>query len=754
MPQLIIEPICVSKGRVRVKGRDVIELRGFQEELIRFFSSSKTYLFLSAPTGSGKTFTTLSPLLSNILYGTSYDGVLGIYPTKPLTIDQFESMKSVLNKFGAEKRVSESAFIYDVSLEVEEGSIKRAWSGRIGLVALTRNSVDKLKEVLGTAAGRSVLEYVRDALLMEDVKYLVTVSVPEYPYLMLSHIYRSRQDAAKILEFIASGRPVYRQVLKLLSVIDADEASKQVRRLCRLLHKIVGSRVAERELANVVASLLPPVLFFDEFHTWSFYELPTAVSLVLMHRLTSLLSNRSEAYKVVFSSATPNKIMIDVLGKIAGNDFAAIEVDPICCRDAHVDLVRGETCIELFPIDTYASDYKSWFEIDAALPKVVAEKADEIRDSGRAIVFGRRVYAVEEAAKKFYDKTGIRPSVVTGVEPPPGFPGGEEVRDKKESGKLYVFGNYAVELGVDLRDIRYSIISASNIGELVQRMGRSGRGISSKVVILIPRHCMNKLSSIQSKEIQYRQFIEALKQVMPDKQIVEEYGSRAIIYEGREKVREARLYLLGKLRIYLPLASFTICTVFRHKDKPRDLAPMLYEFKRIANAFAFNEEFFTWLSNKVSKNYAVLIELASFRLASSVPYCREGKPDAVGESNPITLLSNFNINVDVDGRIIVKSPHKRSIVDVTSLELVHPMSNVLKELDHVILSSRLAFDLIKVSGKVVDIFKQHNTPFYVVYVKDKEYQFVEHELLDLLHAFGYALRLASSGVTYAYFLIL
>ncbi|MEM0014078.1 MAG: DEAD/DEAH box helicase [Candidatus Nezhaarchaeales archaeon] len=745
-----LEPVCVELGNIRMRGKAELTLRRFQEETIDFFNSPHQYLFLTAPTGSGKTFTLLTPLLSNILYGTSYDGALGIYPTKPLTVDQFESLKATLGKLSASeaRELGQGVAVHDLEFEVlrNDGKVKY-YKNKVGMVLLTRDTIEKLKNALSVGSGRHVLDIMRRTMLTESVDYLITLAVPEYPYLMFSHMYRSHHDLAKLLDLTSSGEFVKRVVEKMLSSMsNEDELRQYVEKIVKRVRLLVEGRVAERELAELSSALLSPVLFFDEFHTWGFYELPTAISLVLLHRLSSLTSTRSEMYKVVFSSATPSRYVLDIVDKTAGNTAVRqVRADAVICDEGSVVKIRGKTIVELVSIKTKRAGYPAWIELDEWLPTIVGSKSQEILKHKRALVFGRRVYSVEKSAKMFNENTGVAPTVVMGLTSPSGFHGKEELVAKRASGDLYVFGNYAVELGVDLQNIFYSIISATSLGELVQRMGRSGRGgIDSKVIILIPQSYANTLITHRLKgksTIQYSEFVNALSWVMAEESVIKKLGDGVIL---RSRV--------GKLRLYLPLSNYILLSVMRHRDKPRDLKPVLSEFMKTLQTIEIDRKFFLWLRKRVSKNPDVLVELASFRLSPSVPYVRAGSRNQIdGESSPITLLSNYEVEVDTSSgfRLVIKDVKRSKIKDVVTVGMRAPNREVLSSISESILPSRLAIELTGVvNSQLVEILKRMKVPLYVKYTRGEE------PVFEVLRAYGEAIALECSGEVYAYLLLL
>lgn len=746
-----VEPVCVEQGTIKVKGKAEILLRMFQEEVVDFFNSPYQYLFLTGPTGSGKTLTLLAPLLSNILYGTSYDGVLGVYPTKPLTIDQYESIKATLEKLSGSggRHAGAGLLVYDVEFDVEKSSVLagRYW-GRVGLVLLTKDNIEKLREALAAESGRSVLDAIRRNLLAESVDYLITLAVPEYPYLMLSHMYRSHHDLAKFLDLASSGGFVYRLTERMLSLMNSEnELREYVEEVSKLVKTVVDGRVAERSLADIASALLPPIVFFDEFHTWNFYELPTAIALVLLHRLASLTSIRGEMYRVVFSSATPNQYVLDILSKVADTkavkDVRAEAVD--CTRTGAVK-IKGKTIIEFYSIETKTSGYLSWVEVERFLPEVVKEKSREILASKRAIVLGKRVYSVEKSAELFHAETKVIPTVVTGFAPPPGFHGKEELVARRSEGEVYVFGNYAVELGVDLRNMTYSIITATSLGELLQRMGRSGRGgIDSKVVILVPDIYVNVIifNLGEKRTISYRDLVGLLSRIMVDEPEIKKLGNEIILKSN-----------IGKIRLYLPLATYILALVLRYRDKPRDIEPVLSEFRRILQAVGFDKRFYSWLRKRVSRSPRVLAEISSFRLSPSVEYIRRNGNQVSGEANLITLLSNYKVSIDTSEvlKLVIHDAMRSEISSIAAIEIRKPDTCTLSSINRYLLPGRLVVELLKRMGAqhtiLLDIIERLDIPLYVIYTG------TEDSVLEVLHAYGHAIAVKHSGRTYAYLLLL
>mgnify|MGYP000622024090 CR=1 FL=1 len=789
--EIVINEVCVENGDVIIecpKGSS-IRLRAFQQEVVDFMSSNERYLLLEAPTGSGKTFTMLAPLISNIMYGTTYDGIVGIYPTKPLTTDQFISLINTLDNFGTriyeQKGVDgeEVIIIYDLTLLVRRGESNNNYKGRerVALIRLTRDILDKVVEaMIKEASGKEVtritlFNMIKEAILERDVSYIITVTVPEYPYLMMSALYRSFPDAGKLLSLVAEGGFVY-NVAKRIVNANEDELEQEVNRIVKVLYRVVSSRVWERGLANIMAVLFPEVLFMDEFHTWNMYEKPTVYALVLLHYMISRLSTNPWKYKIIFSSATPQDDIRDFIEKQASiGKVIRIKAKTISCKSRRASKpIRSKTVVEFYPVDTKPSiGAIAWFMTDDYLPLIVEEKLNEIVENERAIIFGRRIATVEEAANVFYKKTGIIPILITGLKPKPPFLGKEALRARKSEGNLYLFGNYSIELGIDLANIRYGIIVGTHHGELVQRFGRIGRGTvdQTKAVILTPIGYIHELKLKMSNfrtPIDYWNFInQVLPSVIPRKLGIVSIGTEAILR-----------HRIGKLRLYLPLASFVLIQIFRLRDKKKDLKEELCrEFIGIVNSLSL-DKIFKWLRLKVSKNPNILLHLASFRITSTIKYVREEELDKdkllsetikLPEHSLITLLSNYRVKIDYNKYrepiLILGKAEKKNISSITKFSLVSLTRNnpILSSLFGNIMSSRLLLSFLELRNRGIipsclsngdnkvlyKVLRELDIPVYIAKPLDKHL-----DLLKLLQAYGYAIKLECSGEPQAYLLIL
>jgi len=757
--ELFVEDVYLERGSITISSKrrgTSITLRRFQEEVVRLLgakeressteeSESVRYIAVEAPTGGGKTFATLAPLISNVLFDTGYGGVAGVYPTKPLVNDQFISIRDTLDRLGyreseirversegGEARAVEVAIKYRLELEVADRrtGTTREVNTTLGLVRLTRETLDRLQGSLRNASGRlSLLDLVRRALL--DADYLISVAVPEYPYLMLSSLYRSVPDAQKLLSLAAEEGFVYSLTKEIASSVP-EKAVEIVRRFRSELAQLLQPKSTERERFNVYSALFSEVMFLDEFHTWTVYERPAVLALILLHYFESLRTPRPERYKVILSSATPQREFYDLLRRLNLGEVVVVRATPVGASP-EADRVKSGTVVRFVPCQTgQDSGAISWFMVEDHIPGIVEELASEIRSRERAIVFGRRNAVVEEAAEAFCRVTGEEPVVVTGVKTK--FPGKELLEQRRESGRLYVFGNYSVELGIDLRRIPFGVVYGVYLGEVVQRLGRVGRGDVDRAEVVIPipsgyRQDVEQFVEKHGNRVGYQRFVELLRDIMPEKLGVEVYGTE---FATRHK--------LGKLRVYLPLATYvlTLVALWEHVEELRRLCK---RFAEVVDALEI-PGIFRWMK-KVSKSADVLVPLASFRVTTSVPYRRDGIEDYAPLS---TLLGNYDVRYE-NGRLVIEGTSKKSLQGVLALGC----RRLPRELFDTLLPSNLLLLLMEESFTdnsrrtvLYRVLKDYPIPVYVAPVEED---------YGVFNAFGYAIRVEIAMEGKAFYLL-
>ena len=743
--ELLVNDVYIKRGNIEIVSRSnntKLTLRGFQDELVWVLRKDKDvkYIAIEAPTGGGKTLATLAPLISNMLFDTRYDGVAGVYPTKPLVNDQFISLRNTLDKLGAKvTEISGSdgyavAVKYALELEVidKRADVKRTANVTVGLVRLTKESLDKLQGIENISSGLSLLNLIRESLL--DADYIIAVAVPEYPYLMLSSLYRNVSDAQRILSLVAEEDFVYSLAKKIASS-QFDKASDIIQLRSELTHLLREKKV-ERERLNVYSALFSEIMFLDEFHTWTVYERPTVLAFVLLHYLESLRSATPGKYKVILSSATPQKEFYDLLKRLGLGEVKVITAS-VVSEPSNADKVKSRALVRFVQCSTGpASGAVSWLKLEDHIPSIVETFADVMKVKERAIVFARRNAVVEESAKRFHKLTGEEPAVVTGVKTV--FPGKELLEQRREQGKLFVFGNYSIELGIDLRKIPFSIVYGVYLGEVVQRLGRIGRGDvdQAEVVLPIPSGYVSAVKRFVEEHrsgASYWELVELLSWIMPEKLGIEALGSEFVMK-----------HKLGKLRVYLPLATYML-TLVALWEYVEELRKLCQKFVEVVNDLGI-PSIFPWL-RKVSKSANVLVPIASFRIATSVPYVRDGIEDYASLS---TLLGNYDVEY-VDGKLVIRGVSKKNLQNVLYLKCRYLPYSFF---DTVVPSNLfLAFRKNCISedsrrSVLYRVLRDYPIPVYIAEPN-------EDEVYQVFNAFGYAVRaeLTMGGIAF-YLLIL
>jgi len=743
--RVAVREIRVKRGSIelvpRGKPGSVMVLREFQERLVRSLCGGTRYIGLEAPTGAGKTSTLLAPYIANALCGKGYQGVVAVYPAEPLVGDQFLSLRSMLEALGERAETVkggdglELAIKYRVSLRVidrgQPGGVEGEAEGTVGVVRLTGEALDRLKEHLerkGEGAGRpGLLQMIREVLV--DADYLVVVAVPEYPYTVLSSAYRSAEEAQKVLGLALGGGFVYRLAEKIAAAggqgLESTvlEAKREMARVLQGGHQGV-------EGLDIYSALFPGVLFLDEFHMWGAYERPTVLALVLLHHMLSLSSARPEAFGVVFSSATPQE---DVYRFIEGLGLGRVEViraEPAKDPD-NTDVVKGRTTVEFYPVSTEPTrGPTAWLKAGEAVPGIVEEYRDSIVASGRAVVFAGRAAVAEEAADRFRRATGKTPAVITGVRT--GYPGEEALWGRESGVEAFVFTSYPLLVP----GAGFGIACGAGLSEVVQRLGRVGRGgvYEALAVIPVPRAYADTIRSRVERaggEVDYAGLIEILGEVMPGEPGAEALGTGFIM--GHK---------LGKLRLYAPLAAWILTQIYT-MGHPVELQKLCRVFIDIVDRLGVGE-IFGWLERAVDKSPEVLIPIASFRISYAVPYARPTERGVVeGTASLSTLLGDYRASYDREGKkVAVEGVSKRPLPVAFTMSCRY----VPREHLGIIVRSDRFIDEMKraVYGNyvLISVLRDRPVPLYIAPLDEGGELSKAYETLT---AHGYAIRFELPG---------
>ena len=716
----------------------LITLREFQEKLLDFFSRTRpSVAFLSAPTGSGKTFTTLMPLLASLLNGEKeYVGTLAVYPTRALVYDQALAISQTLKKLGAKpigKPIMSKSHHQLPLLEVLELKLKEPANAnvRVGLLVLTSEALNEIIEKIhsqfvedkGLPPRRIVLKNLVEELWTEEtqIDYIISFTVPEYPYLVASRLY-SNPYAPKLL-FNALMGLVEEYVLKAVRLKDYPEKLEEIRSEVRRL--LGRARFVCRELLDILTGL-GDVVFVDEYHVWSGFEKQTILALSLSYLV--LQPYIGTYFRLVFSSATPDPEVVDLLRTVFEEDVEEIVAELIPCNTQNAHVIRGRTILELYQVETKVAGPSSWLQADASLPDVVEAKLEELCQAERFIVFGRRASSVEIAAEKFYERTNIKPIVVTGIRHPQ-FPGKEVLAERKERGTLPLFGNYAIEIGVDLKNIRYGVVVAATPGELIQRVGRIGRGnVDSKIVIVVPKWYYFDMVKQLSKHMEYTKALQAIAEYMYE---------RLPVHKLLEKLAQGPL---GVVKVYAPLSTLILPILGSDKAYDKSTLEVLKRYLKVLKAIKVDERFKRWLVNRVAKNSEVLRSLASFRATWFVEYEREsgeGEDVIIDTASISTLLSNYALSLSRSGKLRIGYAQRKKVSEV--FQVYAKMAGKLKHFYNSIVPANIVAQAAGIDVEEQDRLEEKILA-HLLRRSDPVYIAKPDEEFELLVAYGYGVR--------------
>jgi len=720
-----VKELYIPLGSIKIRsaGREII-LRSFQENVVKAIKDENV-VSVYAPTGSGKTLLLLSPLISNILFDTDFSGTVGLYPTRPLVNDQFLSITSFLDNLcvrEASVKGSDGRDVvvrYRCSLDVEDLSInmRRHKDVSIGIVRMTSEILRKMSEALYNEEKShiSILDLVRKTVL--DAEYLILFTVPEYPYMFLTGFFRDFDKLKDFLREASDYHSIFRLMREISEMSDEDLRFFLMKTRQRLIH-LLQRKSLERTRLDIFSALFSDVMFLDEFHAWSFYDKPVLLALLIIYYLEH--ESRGRRWRIILSSATPDRDFVEKLERLG---IKVREVTAVTHESSeNSQKIKSRMIIEILPSESFeSSGFIAWITSEDDLPKFVDELSDKIASCERAIVFSRRNSIVEESARVFHERSGRIPVVVTGVRPPKDFLGREALEERRSFGELFVFGNFSVKLGIDLRRIKCGIVHGATLGEIIQRIGRIGRGDVDEawIGIVMPRIYVSFFKDLDEKTISYSEFVERLSQVVAQTLPVEKCGESFIWSSS-----------IGRIRMYLPLTSFLLYQIALweyHEDVKRLVKKMIEMFNRLGIDGRDLEPL-----RKIDFP-EILIPLAFMRRGDYVRYVRDGVED---EASMTTLLGNYDVEYE-NGRVVIKGVEKKPLHALMTLTAVDTSAGTLREKSGRITSSKQALRDIKLEGDetLLKILRNRDIPLYIT----KE----ENICMKILTAFGHAIEIES-----------
>jgi len=441
-----LKDVYLPTSNLKING---IRLREFQEELYKDLDNYNE-ICLQAPTGSGKTFSLLIMLAKLVTKGWSLP-VVGIYPSRVLVYDQAKTVRKTLKCFAGFKDEGNGRF--SGKIEVEEDGNKIASTDKIKVTVVELTS-EKKKDALHV-----LMNYVPSSK-----NYLILLTVPEYPFMYISHLKDVNLYFGRIIEYVIKG------------VTNRNLGE-------------VFSKPWIRDIFTEFSRYFYGYFFIDEFHLYS--GLARASLFTLKRMIDDYASKQLVKPKFVFSSATPSEIQCQkVITAQSSNEGVKIKKKTnllfhLGSKNPQQDLVDYVSNVKF--------DKKTMIVLDRVY--YIAELCQKMQAGlvwGLDISYGlcKKLQKVEES---------------------------EECEAGKKVEEEVIVGNNAVSFGVDIPFLDLGFIHAHDAETAIQRIGRFGRhgdGEAEIHVFLEPKFSVvSKLQHYSNSEISFEDFINLIQRV-------------------------------------------------------------------------------------------------------------------------------------------------------------------------------------------------------------------------------------------------
>lgn len=451
-------------------------LRKFQEEVRDAMVSGKDVI-VSAVTGGGKT---LSLLLGD-------NGFVGLYPNNTLLLDQQRSLERILKlALGASliysTRIDSTDVLRVYEINAKRGELPISGFKRIAVVLLVGRYIGYEYDAEGRLVPKRlvIIRNIIEKLQNERDTYVITLGTPDTALLIMAGIYRSFEKAG-------------------YAIHDAILGSAEGVEIEWMLSKYGVATVKELgDLATVRQYLLKYPWFVDEFHLYGDYEASLLLPVIRIFK-----EQVGWDYPLIFSSATPSNTIYERVVKDMKPREIKAGMKESGSRDA---LVRGKTEVEVVAVPSRGRGIAKWLNTGFEVARVVEGRMDEVKETvesgGSVFIVVDRVNQVPTIADVL-NAHGIKPECSVSIIPSNCSSGEERV----------VVGSESISQGIDRINVKLGVISTYNAVSLIQRFGRIGRKIDSKVILVVPEMRENlPIENLDGKEVSYNDFIEVVKE--------------------------------------------------------------------------------------------------------------------------------------------------------------------------------------------------------------------------------------------------
>lgn len=564
-------------------------LRDFQArlyEVLREKKSEKLAIFLSAPTGSGKTFAILIPMAIE-----GYDGVIGVYPTKTLAKDQFDSVCNILggadiplSEIGIGRTIEELLLDDNMRREIEEKGLPRSTrefmvlrdvtivnpdgkklTKRVLLILITAETVEALRLMLGKKTKKEAFHELVNKIFLQ-VNFVVVFTVPEYPFLIHEMSYGEFEEEGEKLWRIAQN---FKEFLEKLNANNTDlqqYIEELEEKVTAFYKKEFGvAKASLRELAEIYASLFRYPMFVDEFHAYSDLSELSLISLVFMYYVLYPQA------KCIFSSATPSENLKKMISLVLNTlDVEEVSVEAGTSeRGEREQLIRGKTSVTFYCISTGSSGVAGLLRAQKYVPEIAREIVGRDPDK-KTIIILDRVGLVLDTCEHIYDAVkdlGKKLLYATSVKVPTEYCREAGLESLKKGDYDYIVGNMSLTQGLDLKHISRLIMYAKDRISFTQRFGRVPRGGDGEVHIVVDWSRLRVLDSLDGREMSYREFLDIVSKLYPSPSSISWLGTP-----------------IGFVKITLPIFAYIVLSAVAWGEEQRtELSRLRYALPKLAD---------------------------------------------------------------------------------------------------------------------------------------------------------------------------
>ncbi|MGB8345375.1 MAG: type I-D CRISPR-associated helicase Cas3' [Ktedonobacteraceae bacterium] len=321
------------------------------------------------------------------------------------------------------------------------------------------------------------------------------------------------------------------EISRVMQERDIDKRLEAVRRLLKrnpilltnpdLVHLIMSHQYGWDYLRKELPATLSAnfdYFVFDEFHV---FGVPQIISVMdMLGYLAVNYREKAEQKKFVFLSATPSKLMDDLLDR-SGLRTRTIEGKYSSTAQEGYRRILQPCELELHEL-SQETPIEAW--VEAHLEEMLAFFEHYPKSKAAILVYSvataRRLYGRLKAF--FEEQHHITVGENTGL----------TYRDERRAAleKQILVGTSTVDIGIDFR-INYLVFEASNAGSFLQRFGRLGRHEGFDIYRaygLIPRFVLERLqqSSGMEGEVDREEFNKAVRAAFPVEAEFKSYTKR------------------------------------------------------------------------------------------------------------------------------------------------------------------------------------------------------------------------------------